>query len=141
MKAVIEYLHNQFLPEYWNKEKTVIPAQQQSQFRALPKEINLDDVFCIKFTRKVGNDGKISIYGDKYRIKGYTGTSITFAQVEVRQGYNLKLFCMVRGQKCDLEKLVRPEKGSGQNLVLVSGQSRLLITGESLGKKSLGAVF
>ena len=74
IKKANNYLHRRFLPKF-NKKFSIAPKDPESAWRALPKELNLDSVFCIKEQRTVRADNTISyknrtfqILPDKYRI-------------------------------------------------------------------------
>lgn len=68
------YLHNKFLPKFNNKF-SIPPQDPETAWRVVPKELNLDSIFCIKEQRTVRADNTISyknrifqILPNKYRI-------------------------------------------------------------------------
>lgn len=97
---------NQFLSSYWlpyhNKKFSFKPRQEGSAYLPLPKGVDLDSIFCLKFERRVNHDNTISfnkriyeILPDCYRI------CFAKAVVEVRQLTNgsIKIFYQGRPLK------------------------------------------
>lgn len=79
-----KFLHNQWLT-YYNKKFIKEPASKDSCYLKLPKNIDLEEIFCLKYNRQVNNDNTINFKGniyeilpDKYRI------SYAKANIEVR---------------------------------------------------------
>jgi hypothetical protein len=79
-----EFLQTQFLPNDYNKNYKVVPSNLESGWRKLPADINLDDVFCLKYTRSVKPDHTYSFNGQVYRIKSQLKHSIQNQKIEIR---------------------------------------------------------
>ncbi len=48
----------------------VEPRDKESRYRPIPTGINLDDVFCMKYERKVNNGQTVSFNNRLYRLEG-----------------------------------------------------------------------
>jgi len=61
---------NWYNDNWVNRDTESTPAARSapSVFRPLPKDINLEDVFCLKETRKVDKTNSFSYYGTNYTI-------------------------------------------------------------------------
>jgi transposase len=68
--AANEYIQKQFIPNYWEKQNTVMPRHEQSRYRRLDPQENLDNIFCMKHLRKVRNDQTIFYDNILYKITG-----------------------------------------------------------------------
>ena len=80
-----EYLHSVFLSKY-NKKFTREPKVKEIAYRVIPKEMDLDRIFCIKEERRVQGDNTISYKGRRYQIlPTATRFGFTKARVEVQR--------------------------------------------------------
>ncbi|MCX7904887.1 MAG: ISNCY family transposase [Caloramator sp.] len=62
---------NEFLKKYvfeFNSLFSVEPLSDESAFRPLSKDVDLDSVLCVKEKRKVDNGGVFSFYGRQFKI-------------------------------------------------------------------------
>lgn len=62
---------NAFLQDYvkmFNKQFSVEPQNQESAFRPLNDDIDLDSILCVKQKRKVDNGGVFSFYGKQFKV-------------------------------------------------------------------------
>ncbi len=92
-----------FLPEY-NKRFKVEPAQAGSAYRVLPKGMKLEEVFCFKYERTVGNDNTVKLEGRLIPIPpGPGGRSYAKARVEVREMMNGDLGVYYQGKRIAFE--------------------------------------
>ena len=62
MEEANEFMADKFLASY-NRRFMVEPLEEGSEFVALHKEVNLDDILCMKEQRVVGNDNCVSYKG------------------------------------------------------------------------------
>jgi hypothetical protein len=62
-----EYLKHVFIPQFWQSKIQVKSKHQTSEFTALSKHTNLDDICVIKEHRKIYNDHTFS-YADKFYL-------------------------------------------------------------------------
>ena len=74
------------------KELPAMRVKNNSVFSKLPKNINLESIFCIKHTRQVKADNTISFEGKTYQIeRNQLRISYTKAKVEIRINLAKKL--------------------------------------------------
>ena len=78
------YLHDIFLPKYWNERLTVEPRSTKSHYTQPPPEKNLDELFCMVETRIVKQDHTISLGNISYQITPPSTFSIANRTVEIR---------------------------------------------------------
>lgn len=79
-----KYLKDIYLPQKHNIKFTVKPENHVSAYKQVPKDMNLDDVFCMKEYRIVGRDHTVSIKGDKWLVDDNLKYSIAKARIELR---------------------------------------------------------
>lgn len=77
-KQANKYLIEKFLP-YYNQRFT---HESESAYKTLPKDINLDHIFCIKKERTVNNDNTIEFCGQTIQILP-SKIKRTFAKLKV----------------------------------------------------------
>lgn len=78
------YLQTQFLPNDYNKKFKVVPSNLESGWKRLPAEIDLNEIFCLKYLRTVKSDHTYSFGGQMYRIKSELKYSISNQKIEIR---------------------------------------------------------
>jgi transposase len=84
------YLKNQFIANYWNK-RCVVPATDiESMYRTLPRDLDLNEIFCVKEFRKINYDHTINWNGQMYKIASKLTYSIAKQELEIRTYQNLK---------------------------------------------------
>lgn len=110
MPAANYFLQNQFLPNYWELNNTVVPRSLEIKYRELPEGVNLNEIFCIKEHRVVGFDHTISWQGDHYKIELPEKYTIRKQQVELRTYQNLTWKALFAGKEITLEKVNLPQK-------------------------------
>lgn len=77
-----------FIPQH-NRRFTVLPANPNSAWRPVPKNIDLLQILCIKEQRTVANDNTVSYNGRIFQIpKSKLRPSFAKAKVEVRELMN-----------------------------------------------------
>jgi hypothetical protein len=93
------FLWRHWLP-YYNRKFSIKPLREESAYRPLPKEVNLDGIFCYKFERKVNYDNTISFQKKIYEILP-DSYRICFAKttVEVRQHFNGRIKILHKGRQ------------------------------------------
>ena len=84
MTGANKYLQEKFIPEYWNKRLTVKPENPLSSYKVIPNNLNLDDIFVIKETRKVKNDHTFSYQGKTHKINDDLKVSLAHRRIEIR---------------------------------------------------------
>ena len=101
-----DYLQNQFLPNEYAKFK-VVPENLVTAYKAVPKHIDLNEVFCLKKYRGCKRDHTFSLDNDLYRIDCDLKHSIHKQQIEVRtyQDLSRKFFFSGKEIKVSLVKI------------------------------------
>jgi transposase-like protein len=79
-----KYLKNIYLPQQHNIKFTVKAENHISAYKAIPFEMSLDEVFCMKEYRIIGRDHTVSIKGSKWLIADDLKYSIAKARIELR---------------------------------------------------------
>jgi hypothetical protein len=67
LQAANRYLTKVFIPKY-NRKFARLAREKGSAYRALPKDLDLRNIFCIKEERTVGSDNTISYKAKTYQI-------------------------------------------------------------------------
>jgi transposase len=106
--AANEYLNDYFLPLEYNQRFSVVPANLEPGWIALPKSINLDEIFCAKEPRVVASDHTISYEAKLYRITDNLKHSIKGQKVEVRKYFNEEIKFYFAGRILAVEIYERP---------------------------------
>lgn len=79
LKTVNEYLMSEFI-DYYNEHFGKEPKKQQSLFRQLSQDADIDNILSAKTSRMIRNDGTISYLGLKLKVVGlkyFSSTSKT----------------------------------------------------------------
>lgn len=83
--AATDFFNEIFLPFTWQKKFTVPARKHESRYLFLPSSYDLNDVFCLKFTRKMGLDRTFSFRGNRYYVDpNPLFKNVHMKQVEVR---------------------------------------------------------
>lgn len=110
MAKANQYLHNVFIPSYWDKFLVVEPENTSCEFTSIPCDCDLDDIFTIKEYRKIRNDHTFS-YGNKfYLITSLLRSSIAKQKIEIRTGQNGDFNAYFAGVKLEISEVVAPTK-------------------------------
>jgi len=110
--AANAYLHEQFLPNYWNERLTVEPKSTKSHYRILPPETDLDEIFCMIETRVVKADHTISIDNVHYQIMPPSSFSIANRSVQIRTYIDKPWKIYFNDKPCEFKKLDTPARKS-----------------------------
>jgi transposase len=110
MPAANDYLQNQFIPNYWTPKNTVVPHSLESRYRALPKEINLREIFCLKEYRSVKRDHTLSWDGVIYQLESPLKYSIRGQQIELRTYQDLSWVAYYAGKAIELKPVELPQR-------------------------------
>jgi hypothetical protein len=62
------YLEQVYLPKYWHVQNTVVARENASRYRELKAHENLDEIFCIKHTRRIRSDQTVHFDNQLYKI-------------------------------------------------------------------------
>lgn len=107
-----KYLQEKFVKQYWNKRNTVQPRNKNKKYRALPQDIDLNEVLCLKDKRKVLNNHTITIDNELFRLEAPNGVSIAGRNVEIRTYTNLKSKVFYGGIELKVTKILVPMRKS-----------------------------
>ncbi|MBC7660585.1 MAG: ISNCY family transposase [Chitinophagaceae bacterium] len=83
MEAANTYLQKTFIPKYWQIRNTVEARNSESRYRELDRAINLNDVFCMKYPRKVRKDHTVMFDNRLYALKGIWEGSIANKEIVI----------------------------------------------------------
>lgn len=78
------YLAKKFLPNYWDRKCRVEPRNPESKYRPVPKHIDLKEVFCLKYRRRVNGDHTVQWRAKTYQLIWPRERSIRGHQIEFR---------------------------------------------------------
>ena len=110
MAKANQYLHDVFIPSYWNKFLVVEPENIACEFTSIPSDCDLDDIFTIKEYRKIRNDHTFS-YGNKfYLITSLLRSSIAKQKIEIRTGLSGNFHAYFSDVKLEISRVVEPTK-------------------------------
>jgi transposase-like protein len=110
MGAANEYLQRQFIPKYWQERNTVVARDPQSRYRQLDHAVKLDDIFCMKYERKVRRDHTVSFDNKSYRLQGQWVGSLHNKDISIAEGPSGRLRAFYGHLQLDLKEIVRPGK-------------------------------
>jgi transposase-like protein len=79
------YINHVYLPKYWQVKNTVVARDSSSKYRPLLASENLDEIFCLKFTRQIHNDQTISFEARKYKVTDREYGSLAKKDVSIHQ--------------------------------------------------------
>lgn len=104
MPAANDYLQNQFLPNYWRRENTVIAKSPETRYTALHSSIELKEVLCLKEYRTVNRDHTLSWRGTEYALHSPLKYSIYRQKIEFRTYQDLTWKAFFAGKPIELFK-------------------------------------
>lgn len=107
MDEANRYLHEKFLPNYWNKELTVAPQNKEPAYSPLNPFLDLGQILCIEETRKIANDRTVSWQGGRYRIIDEQYAYGSFEAI-FRTGLDGHTRVFVRDREVGLELIEEP---------------------------------
>ena len=81
LQAANRYLTKTFIPKY-NSKFARLPKAKGSAYRALPKDLDLSNIFCIKEERTVASDNTVSYKAKTYQILP-SSNRISFVRAKV----------------------------------------------------------
>ena len=100
----------EFIPK-WNKKFAREPKDKTLAYRPIPKDINLNDILCIKEKRTVYPDNTISYKNTKYQIlPDPYRASYAKAEVEVFEHLNGKISIVYKQRKLKYRKITTFKK-------------------------------
>lgn len=92
------YLKQCFL-ESWNEQFSVEASQFTKRYRSVPKHLNLEEIFCLKYKRQINRDQTVSFRGHQYRILNRELGSLARREVMIHINHSGELQSLFLGQK------------------------------------------
>lgn len=83
MNTANAYLKTQFLPHYWQKEKTVPPRSTETKYRPLKADHDLKEIFSMRQRRKLNYDNTFKWKNNTFQVLNPPGTIVN-QYVELR---------------------------------------------------------
>jgi transposase-like protein len=107
MKNANQYVQDQFLKNYWNRENVVKPLNKETAYSPLDPYKNLDQILVIESRRKIGSDHTVSWDGKRYKIDSgrysFAGYKAVF-----REGLDGSLKVYVMENEVKLGQIMEP---------------------------------
>lgn len=103
------YLQDQFLPNEYATRFKVTPKNLESGYRPVPRDLDLNEIFCIKEYRTVNGDHTLSWKNQTYLIKSPVKYSIKKQKIELRTYQDKSWRAFYAGKEIKLE-FVEPAK-------------------------------
>lgn len=100
---------NHYMQTEWKNKHTVVPTKLEVAYKKLPAEINLNEIFCMIYNRRVAADHTISWRGDKYLIKN-PPTKLAKQDIEIRFYKDKSSKIFFAGRELHLEKVQQPSR-------------------------------
>ena len=108
IKTANNYILNHFLPEYWNKRNTVIAKSPENKYREVSREINLEDILCLKEYRKIQRNETFSFEGVTYKITSKILGALKGREVEIRTYNTGKWIIYIGNRQLNVKKAYIP---------------------------------
>lgn len=109
-EAANQYIQETFFQSEYASKFKVVPANLQTAYRALPTDIDLNEVFCLKEKRTVNRDHTISWNNEIYQIDSPLKYSIYKQKVEIRTYQNLTWKVFFAGKPVKVAKVEEPKR-------------------------------
>ncbi len=114
MEDANAYITNEFIPNYWEKQNTVLSRHEPCRYRPLNDYDNLDNIFCMKHERRVRADQTIYYDNVVYKImKGIVG-SLKGKDITLIERPNGVLQAFYGHIELQLRAMPQPQKGWNQ---------------------------
>lgn len=104
------YLDQVYLPKYWHERNTVKPREEHSRYRELLPHENLDEIFCIKYTRQIHSDHTVHFENQQYRITDRTMGSLRKKDISIHVYENGSISMYYGHLKLEYEVIKRPTR-------------------------------
>lgn len=104
------YLAQVYLPKYWQTQNTVEARDPASRYRALKPGENLDEIFCLKYTRQIHNDHTVNFEGQNYKILNRYMGSLRKKDVTVHVSEKGEISMYYSHIKLEVELIRRPTR-------------------------------
>lgn len=104
------YLEKEYLPNEWRKKFTVKPKNSIPAYRKISPDIDLNEIFCMKYHRAVKRDHTVTFQAKLYAIKSALKHSIYGQQIEFRVYQNLQWKAFYANKPIELELIETIER-------------------------------
>lgn len=81
------YLNDVFIPETWAKKFTVTPESSGMLYRPRPSGVDLEQIFCLKFSRKIRKDHTVLFGNEVY------GITVDLPHSLARKNAEIRIYC------------------------------------------------
>jgi transposase len=102
--AAANIFFNNYMQTEWKNKHTVTAFKKESAYRSIPINLDLNEIFCMKYDRRVALDHTISWKGEKFLIKN-PPFNLTKKDVEIRFYKNKTSKVFFAGRVLELEKV------------------------------------
>lgn len=109
-KGANDYLKNQFIPNYWEKEIMIESQDNNSEYSKLPSHLNLDNILIQKEYRKIRNDHTFSFANTFYLIESDLKYSIAKQEIEIHLYPGNKFKAFFGGKELFISEIIEPTK-------------------------------
>lgn len=101
------YLEQVFTPN-WNDKFTVEPTSNINRYKAIPTTMKLDEVFCMKHTRKAARDQSVNFEGKLFKILNREWGSLWKREITIHEAESGDLKFYLGLQQLDHQEIRRP---------------------------------
>lgn len=84
LQSATKYLNEVFLPKTWKTKFVTKPRSAKSLYRPKPRKMELDEIFCLKFERKIRKDHTIHWDNEIFEIGANLSAPLAKYQAELR---------------------------------------------------------
>lgn len=103
------YLEQCFIPGL-NEQFSVEPKSITTRYRSVPPDVDLKEIFCLKYKRKVARDHTVSYAGKTYRIDPGEHGNLAKKGITVHQYEDGSLNIFYGREKLDYQRMERPRR-------------------------------
>jgi hypothetical protein len=103
------YLDQVFWPE-WNTRFTVEPQESPSRYRALRPEVDLGEILCMKYNRRVCRDHTISFESKRYKLDPKPWSSLRSKTVAIHQYEDGRFKIYYDQQRVSHQEVILPKR-------------------------------
>jgi len=104
------YLDTVFIPKYWQIKNTVVARDETTRYRVLKPHENLDEIFCLKYTRQIHNDHTVNFNAKNYKIMDRRFGSLRKKEVTIHVHQDNSLALYYGHIKLEHELIVPPKR-------------------------------
>jgi len=104
------YLDQVYLPKYWHVKNTVVAREKASRYRPLKAHENLDEIFCIKYTRQIRSDHTVHFENQLYKVKDRQYGSLKKKDISIHVYENGSIALYYGHIRLDHELVTKPKR-------------------------------